>query len=129
MLLELDRNQAKRERRAIDRNRILRFELHDQVRQPANVVLMAVGEDDAHEPVESLGDVRVVRHDEVDAVQFRFRELDAGVDDDQIVFELDQRGVLADLADAAQGTDAYLCLHTCYANCRFGAVFAADMSP
>ena len=74
VLFELDRDQAERERRAVDRDRVVRMELHDQVRQPADVVLVAVGEQNAEQRVEALADVGVVAHDEVDAVQLGFRE-------------------------------------------------------
>ena len=60
----------------------MRVELHDQVRQPADVVLVAVGEQDAEQAVESLADVAVVGHDQVDAVQLGLGEFDARVDDD-----------------------------------------------
>ena len=107
VLFELDGDQAQRERRAVDRDGVVRVELHDEVRQPADVVLVAVGEQDAEQPVESLADVAVVAHDQVDAVQLGLGEFDARVDDDQVVAELDQRRVLANLANAAERADAY----------------------
>ena len=69
MLLQLDRDQAKGQRRAVDGNRVVRVELHEEIRQTADVVLVPVGEDDAQQPVEVLGDVTVIADDEVDAVQ------------------------------------------------------------
>ncbi len=69
----------------------MRIELHDQVRQPADVVLVTMGEDDAEEIVESLADVAVVAYDEIDAVQLRLGELHASVDDDHVLAELDER--------------------------------------
>ena len=106
MLFELDRDQSERQRRAVDGDRIVRVELHDQIGQPADVILVAVGEEDAEQTVESLGDVRVVAHDQVDAVQLRFGKLDPRVDDDHVSAELDERRVLADLAHAAHRADA-----------------------
>jgi hypothetical protein len=90
VLLELDRDQAERQRRAIDRNGIVRVDLHDQVRQTADVILVAVGEHDAKQPVEPLGNVGVVAHDEIDAVQLGLWEFDARVDDDHVLAEFDQ---------------------------------------
>jgi hypothetical protein len=90
VLLELDRDQAEGQRRAVDRDRVVRVELHDQIRQPADVILVAVREDDAEQPVHVLGDVGVVAHDQVHPVELGLGELDARVDDDHVFAELDQ---------------------------------------
>ena len=55
----------------------MRVELHDEVGQPADVVFVAMGEQDPQQTVESLGDVAVVADDQVDAVQLGLGELDA----------------------------------------------------
>ena len=64
------------------------------------------------------GSVRMLEvggHHQIHAVQFRFRKLDPGVDDDHVSAELDERRVLADLAHAAHRADAYSLVdrHTC----------------
>ena len=81
VLFELDGDQAQGEWRAVDRDRIVWIELHDQVGQPADVVLVTVREQDAEQQVESFADVAVVGHDEVDTVQLGLGEFDARVDD------------------------------------------------
>ncbi len=93
----------------------MRVELHDQIRQPADVILVAVGEENAEQAVEPLGDVRVVAHDQVDAVQLRFGKLHPRVNDDHVAAELEERRVLADLAHATHRADAYPLVdrHTC----------------
>src|SRR5207244_11637650 len=91
----------------------------DQIQPPADVVLVTVGDQNAEQSVESLADVRVVAHDLGDAVQLGFRKLDTRVDDHHVSTELDERRVLADLAHAAHGADAYSLVdrHVAW-NCR-----------
>ncbi len=107
VLLELDRDQPERQRSPVDRDWVVRVELHDQVRQPADVVFVAVGEQDPKQAVESLGHVAVIAYHQVNAMQLCFGELDPGVDDDHVLAKLDERRIFADLTNAAQRTDAY----------------------
>ena len=95
-------HQRQRERRAVDRC----VDLPQQVRQGADVVLVAVGE---HHPPEGrpLGQkVGEVRDDPVDAQHLVVREHDAAVESDQVVPGLHQHHVEPDLAEAAQGDQA-----------------------
>jgi hypothetical protein len=78
------------------------LDLRDDVREPADVVLMAVGEEDTAEVAHPLHDEADVRDDEVDPSLLFFRELAAGVEQDDIVPALDRGHVLADLADPAE---------------------------
>ena len=104
VLLELDADEAAGQRRAVDR----RVDAAQDVGQAADVVLVAVGDEDGPQLVAVLLDVGDVRDDEVDAEHLLFGEHEAGVDDDHVVAVLEQHHVLADLAETAEGDDAEL---------------------
>ena len=70
------------------------------------MVLVAVGDDDRLDRVDVLAQVREVGQDEVDAHHLGRREPQAAVDHDDPAVVLDDREVLADLADASQREDA-----------------------
>ena len=72
----------------------------------ADVVEVAVGDDDGAHFVLALLDVFRVRQDVVDAGGVLVLELEADVDDDDVVAAFDHGAVLADLLDAAEGDDA-----------------------
>ena len=102
VLLELVAEQASRERRGVDRDA---GELRQDVRQPADVVLVRVRDDEGLDLLAPRAQVLHVRHDEVDAEHLLLGEHQAAVDDDDLVVELEDREVLADLADAAERDD------------------------
>ena len=83
-----------------------RADLAQEVRQRADVVLVAVREHDRADPVAPLAEVAEVGQDEVDAEVLVAREREARVDDDDLVVRLEHGHVLADLAEAAERDDA-----------------------
>ena len=70
------------------------------------MVFVAVGQQEATEAVDAFTQERDIWNDEVDAALFLFGKLDARIDQDDVLATLDGGGVLADLADAAEGNDA-----------------------
>src|SRR5690606_37297042 len=100
VLLELRLDEGERERRAQDRDV---GAVAQQVRDSADVVLVAVGEDEAHDPVVAPLEVREVGQDQVDARLLLLREEDAAVDDEDLAAVLEDGHVATDLAEAAEG--------------------------
>ncbi len=100
-LLELAPDEPQGELRAVHRN----VELPQDVRQGADVVLVAVGEDDALELVLVLPEVGEVGKDQVDPGHLLVRERHPGVDEDDPALLPDGRHVLADLPQSSQGHD------------------------
>ena len=94
--------QAERERRAVDRERAVA----QQVRQAADVVLVAVGGDARLDAVGVLAQVREVGQDEVDAVHVGVGEHQPAVDEQQAAVLLEHHAVAADLAETAEEGDA-----------------------
>ena len=88
--------------RADDRDVALELE---QVGHGADVVLVAVGEDDRLDVVEPVGDVGEVRQDEVDSGVVVLGEEHAAVDDEQLALRLEDGHVAADLAEPAERDD------------------------
>ena len=76
--------------------------LTEQVRQRADVVLVAVREDHGADVGRTLAEIREVREDEIDAEVLVAREREARVDDHDRAVALDRRHVLPDLAEAAK---------------------------
>ena len=72
---------------------------------------MAVRDDDRLDVVDALAQVREVGQHEVDAHHLGRREAQAAVDDDDPAVVLDDRHVLADLADAPEREDAQRAAH------------------
>ena len=100
VLVELRLHERERERRRDD---LADVDLAQEVRQPADVILVSVGEDHrAHAPAFEVADVR---QQQVDAEVLVAREREAGVDDDDLVTHLEDGHVLADLAEAAERDD------------------------
>ena len=99
VLVELRADHADRQHAAVDDRRDA--DLAQHVGQRADVVLVAVGEDDRLDVVGAIAQVGEVGQDEVDAVHLRRREHQSGVDDDDAAVVFDDRHVLADLAEAA----------------------------
>lgn len=98
MLLELASNQANGERRTVDRH----IKFLQQVWNRADVILVAVSDDQTFDFVHVLLDVRKVRNDKIDAEHFAVREGHAAVEDEHIAFALEQCDILADLIQATQ---------------------------
>ena len=101
VLVELGAHHPDRQQAAVDHRR--HADLAQHVGQGADVVLVAVGEDDRLDVVGAVAQVGEVGQDEVDAVHLGGREHQPGVDDDDPAVVLDHGHVLADLAEAAQG--------------------------
>ena len=114
VLVELRLHERERQRRRDDRFDV---DLSQEVRQPADVILVAVRED--HRADESALEVADVRQQEVDAEVLVARERESRVDDDDLVADLVDGHVLADLAEAAERDDpqrrrsSRLSLRTC----------------
>ena len=70
------------------------------------MVLVPVGDEYAAYPVGSLHQVGNVRDDEVNAQHPFLRELDAAINDDDVVGVFEGHHVLADLPQPSQGYDA-----------------------
>ena len=73
--------------------------------QRADVVFVAVGEDDSANALAVFDEIGNVGDDDVDAQQFGFGEHQAGVDDDDVVAPAHGHAVHAELAQAAQRHD------------------------
>jgi hypothetical protein len=103
VLLELGLQEGQRQLRADDRDVAA---LAQQVRDAADVVLVAVRQDDADDVLEAVADRSEVREDQVDAGLGLLGEEDAAVDDQDLAAVLERRHVAADLAESSQRDDA-----------------------
>src|SRR5207302_10824359 len=77
----------------------------EQVGDPTDVVLVGVGEHEAHDLLAALAHVREVREDQVDPEHLLRGEHEARVDDQDLAVVLEEGHVPADLANAAQPDD------------------------
>ena len=93
-------------RPAVDGRGVLAAELAQHPRQRAEVILVAVRDHDRLDVVGALAQIAEVRQHEVDAEHVGGREPQPGVDDDDPAVVLDDRHVLADLAQPAERQDA-----------------------
>src|ERR1700758_1094130 len=73
--------------------------------QAADVVFVAVGEDDSAHMVAVLDEVGDVGDDDVDTEQLGFGEHQPGIDDEDVVFVAEGEAVHAELAQSAEGND------------------------
>ena len=103
VLLELGLDERERELGADERDVAAQAQ---QVRHGADVVLVAVREDDRLDVVEPVLDVLEVGQDQVDAGLVVLGEQDAAVDDEQAAGVLEDGHVAADLSEATQCDDA-----------------------
>ncbi len=103
VLLELRGEERQRQLRA-DHGDV--GPLAQQVRHAADVVLVAVREDDRLDLVEPVPDPGEVRQDHVDPGLVLLGEEHPAVDDEQLAVVLEDRHVAADLAEAAERDDA-----------------------
>ena len=101
VLVELRLDQPERQLRP---DHDVAVDLAEEVRQPADVILVAVREHDRADA--AVAQVADVGEDEVDAEVLVAREGEPGVHDHDVVAVLVDGHVLADLAEAAQRNDA-----------------------
>ena len=102
VLVELRLDEREREPR---RDHERHAHLAHEVRQCADVILVAVREHDGAHHLLPVAQVREVGQDEIDAEMLVAREREAGVDDDDRAVRLVDGHVLADLAEAAERDD------------------------
>ena len=102
VLVELRLDEREREAR---RDHERHPHLAHEVRERADVILVAVREDDGAHHLLAVAEVREVGQDEVDAEMLVAREREPGVDDDDRSVRLVDGHVLADLAEAAERDD------------------------
>ena len=108
MLFELAFHVGQRELGGVDGN----LELAENPGQAADVVLVAVGEDDGADVLLVFNKVSDVGHNDVDAEQLRLGKHEPGVDDDDVVFPAEGEAVHAELAQPAEGDNfQFLSLH------------------
>ncbi len=103
VLLDLVAQQAAGEGAGVDRHA---REFREHVRQGADVVLVGVGDEERLDVGAALLEVGDVGDDEVDAEHLLVGEHEPAVDDDDVVAELEDVHVLADLAHPAERDDA-----------------------
>ena len=94
--------EAKGERRAVDRDR----EVAQQEGEPAGVVLVRVGQEDAFDPIGVLAQVREVGEDEVDPRHVGLGEHETAVDDQDAALDLQAHAVAPDLTEPTEEDDA-----------------------
>ena len=97
VLPQLDLSQPQRQASAEHRD----IELLQHIGQRADVILVAVGQEDAFDLLGAFHQVSDVGDDDVNAVHVAFREHQSGVDHQQALVVFEHHHVLADLADAA----------------------------
>ena len=102
VLVELRLHQPERQPRRDDDGDV---HLAHEIRQPADVVLVAVREHDTADHRLAVLEIRDVAEDEVDAEMLVAREREAGVDDDDRTVRLVDGHVLPDLAQPAERDD------------------------
>ena len=96
---QLGGHEGKGQVGAVDRNVAAQLE---QVGHGTDVVLVAVGEDHAHDVVHAVLDPREIGEDEVDAGLALLGEEDAAVHDQELAPVLEDVHVAADLAETSQ---------------------------
>ncbi len=99
---QLALDEAQRQGAAVDRDRRGVRDLRQHVGQAADVVLMAMSDDDGPQIPQPLADVADVGDDQVDPALLLLRELAAAVQQDQILSVLDGGHILADLSDPTE---------------------------
>ena len=101
VLLKFVFHVGQRELRAPHRH----VELGQNPWERADMILVAVSENDPLHPLTVLDEVGNIRHHDVDAQQFGFWEHQARVDDDDVVAPAHGHAVHSELAQPAQGHD------------------------
>jgi hypothetical protein len=103
VLLELRLEEGQRQLGADDRDVAA---LAQQVRDTADVVLVAVRQDDADDVLQTVTDRTEVGEDQIDTGLGLLGEEDAAVDDEDLAAVLERRHVASDLAESSQRDDA-----------------------
>ena len=101
VLVELVFDVGQRELGALDGD----VEFGEKPGQRADVVFVAVGENDGADALAVLDEVGNVGDDDVDAEEFGFGEHQAGIDDDNVVAPAHGHAVHAELAETAERDD------------------------
>ena len=99
MLFQALVHQREREARAVDRH----LQVAQDVGQRADVVFMAVGQQDGAQVLPVLLEVGDVGNDDVHAEQFGLGEHHARIDQNHVVARAENEHVHAELAQSAQG--------------------------
>jgi hypothetical protein len=100
-LLELDLDQPPGQGGGIDRRR----DLPDQEGQGADMIFMAVGDENSPHPCLLVPQILPVWDDEVHPQHVVLREHDPGVDDQHVAAIFDGHHVFADLPQPSQGNN------------------------
>ena len=98
VLLQLQRHQAQRQTGAVDRG----LDLLQHVGQRADVVLVAVGQEDAADFLLVLDEVRHVGDHQIHAVHVALGKAHAAVHNDDVAAIFQHGHILADLIETAQ---------------------------
>ena len=106
VLIELGARHRDRQSAAVHRRHVRVGELAQDERERAEMVLVAVRDDDRLDVPGPLAQVGEVGQHEVDADHLRGREAQPHVDHDDAAVMLDDRHVLADLSQPPQGQHA-----------------------
>ena len=104
MLLALGFDESQRELGTDQRN--IRTKLQ-QIRHATDMILVAVGEHQSIDLVETILDVMEVRQDQINARLLLFREKHTAVDEQQMAVVFDHVHVTADFTKTAKGHDAH----------------------
>jgi hypothetical protein len=111
VLVELRARHRDGQLAAVDDRHALLAEVAQDPRQGAQVVLVAVRDDDRLDVSDALAQIGEVRQHEVDAHHLGGREAQPAVDHHDAVLVLDDRHVLTDLAQPSEGQDAQRAAH------------------
>jgi hypothetical protein len=104
VLQKLRAHEAQGERRAVQGNGVVHAgQLRQQIWQRANVVFVAVCQQDTAQPAGPLAQVRHVRDYQIDPALLLLGELDPCIHEHDITAVFDHRRVLADLTHSPQG--------------------------
>ena len=104
MLFKVVFNVGQRELSCVDGD----LELVENPGQAADVVHVAVGEDDAADMSLVLNEVSDIGNNDIDAQQLRLWEHESGIDHDNVVFPAQGQAVHAELAQSAEGDNFQL---------------------
>ena len=101
VLAQLAGHQAEREVAAVDRD----AHLFEQIRYGADVILVAVGQNDAADFLRMGDEVGEIRDDDIDAENLFLGKHEAGVDHDQIAPAAQHRAIQTEFAEATERDD------------------------
>lgn len=107
VLFKLTFDEAERELGRIDRH--LLAQILQKIRQSARVIFVAMRDDDATQLISVLEHVGVIRQDEIDAWMIVIGEHETRIVEHHVILALEDRHVLADRIESAQGDDAQRC--------------------